>query len=120
MKFSPTYQMTFSLMNGNPDSMQVDWDIEAAIASKALIRIVQHSVLVYVKALMFDVSSSLFEAVHIGSLSSVQFHRGFANSTLCRPSNYPSVQGATEATIILLFESTNSSSFHQLCRVESW
>jgi hypothetical protein len=38
MKFSPTYQMTFSLMNGNPDSMHVDWDIEAAIASKALIK----------------------------------------------------------------------------------
>ncbi|CAO3684438.1 unnamed protein product [Umbelopsis ramanniana] len=33
MKFSPTYQMTFSLMNGNPDSMHVDWDIEAAIAT---------------------------------------------------------------------------------------
>lgn len=30
--------MTFSLMNGNPDSMHVDWDIEAAIASKALIK----------------------------------------------------------------------------------
>jgi len=31
MKFSPTYQMTFSLMNGDPNSLQVDWDIEAAI-----------------------------------------------------------------------------------------
>jgi hypothetical protein len=37
MKFSPTYQMTFSLMNGDPNSLQVDWDIEAAIDSKSSI-----------------------------------------------------------------------------------
>lgn len=47
MKFSPTYQMTFSLMNGNPDSMHVDWDIEAAIASKTLIKIVWQSVVIF-------------------------------------------------------------------------
>ncbi|KAM3582084.1 GPI transamidase component [Umbelopsis sp. WA50703] len=31
MKFSPMYQMTFSLMNEDPSGLQVDWDIEAAV-----------------------------------------------------------------------------------------
>ncbi|KAG2179107.1 hypothetical protein INT43_001957 [Umbelopsis isabellina] len=31
MKFSPMYQMTFSLMNEDPSGLQVDWDIEDAV-----------------------------------------------------------------------------------------
>lgn len=34
MKFSPMYQMTFSLMNEDPSGLQVDWDIEDAVNSK--------------------------------------------------------------------------------------
>ncbi|CAG8736393.1 16791_t:CDS:2, partial [Acaulospora morrowiae] len=30
MKYSPMYQVTFSLMNGDPSSLLVDWDIERA------------------------------------------------------------------------------------------
>jgi hypothetical protein len=37
MKFSPMYQMTFSLMNEDPSGLQVDWDIEAAVNSKTLL-----------------------------------------------------------------------------------
>ncbi|CAG8512647.1 14135_t:CDS:2, partial [Acaulospora colombiana] len=31
MKYSPMYQITFSLMNGDPSSLFVDWDIERAV-----------------------------------------------------------------------------------------
>ncbi|CAG8520369.1 15538_t:CDS:2, partial [Acaulospora morrowiae] len=31
MKYSPMYQVTFSLMNGDPSSLLVDWDIERAV-----------------------------------------------------------------------------------------
>nr|CAG8519507.1 3853_t:CDS:2 [Entrophospora candida] len=30
MKYSPLYQVTFSLLNGNPSTLHVDWDIEQA------------------------------------------------------------------------------------------
>ncbi|RUS35293.1 phosphatidylinositol-glycan biosynthesis class S protein-domain-containing protein [Jimgerdemannia flammicorona] len=35
MKYSSRYQMTFSLMNGDPSNLNVDWDIRGAIESKS-------------------------------------------------------------------------------------
>ncbi|RUO97095.1 hypothetical protein BC936DRAFT_140992 [Jimgerdemannia flammicorona] len=40
MKYSSRYQMTFSLMNGDPSNLNVDWDIRGAIENLALFFIV--------------------------------------------------------------------------------
>lgn len=43
MKYSKGYQITFSLMNGDPESVHVDWDIRDAIQSNTFTFTTHHS-----------------------------------------------------------------------------